>query len=108
MAARVVAKGRLQRHPELQQVRQEAIESTLDLAESQLLKLMKGGNLTAIIFFLKCKGKACGYVERQQIEGVKPKVSSEAVTLAAVFTLEELKDYRQRIIAYQESKSGGN
>lgn len=43
-------------------------ESVLDFAESHLYKLMKEGNPAATIFFLKTKGKARGYVERQEVE----------------------------------------
>ena len=57
------------RHVELQEVVEEVREGTLDLAESQLLKAMGDGNLTACIFFLKCKGKHRGYVERQEMTG---------------------------------------
>jgi len=41
---------------------------TLDFAESHLHKLIKQGNPSATIFFLKTKGKSRGYVERQEIE----------------------------------------
>ena len=41
----------------------------LDLAESQIVELIKAGNLAAIIFYLKCKGKDRGYVERQEVTG---------------------------------------
>jgi len=34
-------------------------------AESQLMKKIKQGNLTAIIFFLKTQAKHRGYVEKQ-------------------------------------------
>lgn len=40
----------------------------LDFAESQLHKLIGEGNVSAIIFYLKTKGKKRGYVERQEIE----------------------------------------
>jgi hypothetical protein len=44
----------------------EAIKETVqDFAESQLHKQMQEGNVTAIIFFLKCKAKNRGYIERE-------------------------------------------
>lgn len=39
----------------------------LDFAESKLHSLIKDGNPTATIFFLKTKGKNRGYVERTEI-----------------------------------------
>jgi len=44
-------------------------EGLLDFAESMLLKKIKDGGTTELIFFLKTKGKARGYVERQEIAG---------------------------------------
>lgn len=41
---------------------------SLDFVESQLFKQIKDGNTAATIFYLKCKGKYRGYVERQEIE----------------------------------------
>ena len=37
----------------------------LDCAESQLFELIKEKNVTAIIFYLKTKGKKRGYIEKQ-------------------------------------------
>jgi hypothetical protein len=40
----------------------------LDFAESQLHKRIKDGSDAATIFFLKCKGKKRGYIERSEID----------------------------------------
>lgn len=54
---------------ELQKHKEDIDESVLDLAEKYLRDLMTGGNLGAICFFLKCKGKKRGYIERQEFTG---------------------------------------
>ena len=41
----------------------------LDFAESQLHKQISENSTSATIFYLKTKGKARGYVERQEITG---------------------------------------
>ena len=43
----------------------------IDFAESQLHKQIQDGNSTSTIFYLKCKGKRRGYVERTEIVGVE-------------------------------------
>ena len=43
-------------------------ERTLDFAESSLHKAIKDGDVAAVIFYLKTRGKARGYVERQEVE----------------------------------------
>ena len=42
----------------------------IDFAESQLHKQIQDGNPTSTIFYLKCKAKKRGYVERTEITGV--------------------------------------
>lgn len=47
---------------------EEVNETALDFAESALKKNIKAGDTTAIIFYLKTRGKDRGYVEKTQIE----------------------------------------
>ena len=50
----------------------EVSNIALDFAESQLFDLIKDKNITAIIFFLKTKGKYRGYSERIEYEKIDP------------------------------------
>lgn len=47
---------------------------TLDFAETQLHHKIKDGDITAIIFYLKTKGKRRGYVERMDVGNPKDEV----------------------------------
>jgi hypothetical protein len=60
---------RVNRSAHLQKVVKEVEESYLDLSEHTIFKAIRGGNITAAMFHLKCKGKKRGYVERQEITG---------------------------------------
>ena len=53
----------------LQEAVRAASDKSLDLAESALMKAVEAGKAWAVCFFLKCKGKGRGYVERQEITG---------------------------------------
>lgn len=44
-------------------------ETRLDKAEKKLDKKIDEGDTTALIFFLKTKGKKRGYIERQELTG---------------------------------------
>jgi hypothetical protein len=48
----------------------EAVERNLDIAENKLLTKIDRGNLVAILFYLKTKGKRRGYIERQETHEV--------------------------------------
>lgn len=54
------------KYPELAQKLSDVDESLIDFSESKLLEQISDGNLTAIIFHLKTKGKKRGYVERTE------------------------------------------
>jgi predicted transcriptional regulator len=62
--SRTTINGYVRRYPHLQELIIQTREETLDLAESQLIKKVKDGNMTAIIFYLKTQGKQRGYVEK--------------------------------------------
>ena len=63
---------RVKASPHLQKVQKEISEQYLDLAESKLLKkIKKQEDLGAICFYLKCKGKGRGYIERQEVTGAE-------------------------------------
>ena len=70
----------LQRFPSLTKVIDDIVNENLDLAEGQLLKAIGDGNMTAIIFYLKTKGKDRGFAERREMTGV----DGSAVEIKAV------------------------
>ena len=84
----------------LQDVYQEIREEMLDLAESELLKKLKEGHMSAIIFFLKCIGKSRGYTEKQELE-VSQKQSGVLVVPGVCETTEEwlesTKNHRKKL-----------
>jgi predicted transcriptional regulator len=68
--------GYIRRYPALQDVMHQAKEEMIDLAESQLHSKIKSGNMTAIIFFLKCQAKHRGYVEKGEVVQKAPEQSA--------------------------------
>ena len=57
-------------------------EANIDLAEGELMKNIKSGDTTSMIFFLKTKGKHRGYVEKveQKIEA-KTEITGKSVEI---------------------------
>lgn len=60
----------MNKYPTVQAAYDEINESALDFAEGKLMELIRAGNLTAIIFYLKTKGKKRGYVEQKAVEQI--------------------------------------
>lgn len=54
--------------PSIAVEQQQIKENRLDLAESELIKLMKGGEYQAVQFYLKYMGRNRGYIKAQKIE----------------------------------------
>lgn len=55
-------------HPEVRRAAGEAVEATKDVAEDALIKAVESGEAWAVCFYLKCKAKDRGYIERVQNE----------------------------------------
>lgn len=63
-----------ERWPKVEEAFQEARGRLLDVAEGKLYEGIMAGEAWAICFFLKCQGKARGYVERAEVRhGDDPK-----------------------------------
>ena len=55
------------RYPDVSTALNVARERTTDLAEGKLYEQIAAGNMTAIIFYLKCQAKNRGYIEKSEI-----------------------------------------
>lgn len=69
----------LKKYPVYKKMIDEIEDITIDFAENALFRQIKEGNTTAIIFYLKTKGKHRGYIERQEIDTkvIQPDLSFE-------------------------------
>jgi hypothetical protein len=58
----------------------DACEAAIDHVEHKLHKLINKGDTTAILFYMRCKAKQRGFVERQEIAPVNPDGSALSTT----------------------------
>lgn len=58
----------LERYPELKEIRDEAREGLVDLAERSLAEQIKAGSAPATTFALKTLGRSRGYEEKPQVD----------------------------------------
>jgi hypothetical protein len=63
---------RIKKSEMLQEAHDQAADAMTDFAEDKLFQAIADGDMTAIIFYLKCKGKKRGYIERQALEHSGP------------------------------------
>ncbi|QDP64654.1 MAG: hypothetical protein Unbinned4585contig1001_18 [Prokaryotic dsDNA virus sp.] len=58
----------IDKYPQLKDVVKDIREQYLDVAEAALIKNVKDGKTTDIIFYLKTQGKKRGYVEKSELD----------------------------------------
>lgn len=68
-------------YPEVEAARDNEVETLIDFAEEKLVEQIGQGNMTAIIFFLKCRAKVRGYVERQEVTGADGAAIAADITI---------------------------
>lgn len=74
-----------QKMPEVQEAIDVERNAFIEVAESSLMRLIQEGNVAATIFYLKTKGKHLGYVERAELQKVKPPAIEISKDEAAYF-----------------------
>jgi len=58
----------LEKYPTAREALENEREGVKDFAEGKLIQQIDGGNITAIIFYLKTQAKDRGYIEKQELE----------------------------------------
>ena len=101
--------ARIRASNKLMKVSSEITEDFKDFAEFELFKKIKEGNLTATIFFLKCKAKDRGYIERSEVTGKEGGVIEIASNTVDITKLpeEELRNLEQ-ILSKAEANTASN
>jgi len=85
------AKSYIDKFDETKKAYEAESESVIDLAESKLIENISANDNTAIIFYLKTKGKKRGYIERSEVQNEVNVTISELTPEQRATRIEELK-----------------
>jgi hypothetical protein len=99
---------RINSKSKLREIHDEAAETMIDRTEDKLFQAIEDGNVTAIIFYLKCKGKHRGYIERQSLEVSGPGGSAINVKQQSKVDLTKLTDEEFENLAAISAKVRGD
>lgn len=66
-ASRTTVHNRINKSDKVKEAYDSVNESNLDLAENELMELVRDGNFRAIKFYLRTKGRTRGYGDRMDI-----------------------------------------
>lgn len=81
-------------YPEFDKACKEISEMAVDFVETKMFKKIEGGGKgseTLMIFYLKCKGKHRGYVEKQEID-MNAEVKGVTINVTSQETAQVLQD----------------
>lgn len=88
--------------PTVAEAKKESQETLLDFAESTLYQKIRDGETASLLFFLKCQGKARGYVERSEITGANGgpvEVTNARAKLIAKLSHYDVTEEAERVAA---------
>ena len=106
--SRQALSGYVKRYPEIEAARLEIRESMCDLAELKLISLVKAGNLTAVIFYLKTQAKDRGYIESREVTGkggAPIEVASRTIDVGKL-TFDQQKALLAAVVSDDETDEG--
>ena len=87
---------------DVDKARAKARESGLDFAETALVKAIKGGNITSIIFYLKCLGRDRGWIDKVDMD--LKTTNTQNITVVHDAT----QQLREMLVASANAKAIGN
>lgn len=98
-----------ERYPELHKIHERIIEVSKDVAEDVLFHHLKKKSLTAAMFYLKCKAKDRGYIERQEITGKNGGPIESHIQVGVDDEFKQLMEIRKKLVeSVKMIESGGS